>query len=287
MKLAADFDPATREQWLRLVDAVLKGAPFAKLVASTYDGIEIQPLYTRADERAPTGLPGQAPFVRSGRAQANLLGWDVRARHADPDAAFTNRAILDDLERGATSLWLRVGRDGIALAELGRVLEGVLLDLAPVVLDAGADAEAAVAALEGVWDERQLAASTTAGGLGLDPFHQPQSLSYAIATARRMARERPHVVALVASGTALHERGASDAQELGAAVAAGVEYVRGLTAAGLAVDAALGQIEFRFAASADQFATIAKTMKAGLNGYRSQEESRLEPTPQTSPTPCS
>ena len=28
LPLAAEFPPATREQWLKLVDGVLKGAPF-------------------------------------------------------------------------------------------------------------------------------------------------------------------------------------------------------------------------------------------------------------------
>ena len=42
LPLAADFPPATREQWRELVDGLLKGAPFErKLVARTYDGLTI------------------------------------------------------------------------------------------------------------------------------------------------------------------------------------------------------------------------------------------------------
>ena len=33
LALAGEFPPATREQWLKLVDGVLKGAPFEKLSA--------------------------------------------------------------------------------------------------------------------------------------------------------------------------------------------------------------------------------------------------------------
>ena len=46
--------------------------------------------------------------------------------------------MLTDLENGVTSLWLGVGAGGIAAGDLPEVLAGVLLDLAPVVLDAGA-----------------------------------------------------------------------------------------------------------------------------------------------------
>ena len=45
LAFATEFPAATREQWLKLVDGVLKGSPFDKrLVAKTYDGLSIQPL---------------------------------------------------------------------------------------------------------------------------------------------------------------------------------------------------------------------------------------------------
>lgn len=262
MRLAADFAPASRDQWLALVDNVLKGAPFSKLVTETYDGIEVQPLYTRTGERGEPGLPGAAPFVRGGRAAGSLGGWDVRARHADPDASATNAAILADLERGATSIWLRVGAGGVPAAQLDRALAGVLLDLAPVALDPGAEPAAAVDALDALWAARGVAPSAALGHFGLDPFHGIGSMSYAIATARRAAERYSAVGTLVASGAALHGHGAADVHELGGAVAMGVAYLRELSEAGLAIDAALDQIEFRLAATADQFATIAKLRAA-------------------------
>jgi methylmalonyl-CoA mutase len=35
LRLAADFPPASYEDWRKLVDGVLKGAPFEKLVGKT------------------------------------------------------------------------------------------------------------------------------------------------------------------------------------------------------------------------------------------------------------
>ncbi|MGL6060899.1 MAG: methylmalonyl-CoA mutase, partial [Bradyrhizobium sp.] len=66
--LAADFSPATQDNWRRLVDGVLKGAPFEKLVSKTYDGIRIDPIYIRAK-----GLPPVA-----GRAAATP--WQIMQR---------------------------------------------------------------------------------------------------------------------------------------------------------------------------------------------------------------
>lgn len=56
--------------------------------------------------------------------------------------------------------------------------------------------------------------------------------------------------------------GGSAAEELGASLATGVAYLRALTEAGLGVDEACAQLEFRYAATADQFLTIAKLRAA-------------------------
>ena len=48
LMLAGEFPPATREMWRKLVDVVLKGAPFERLVSKTADGLPIEPIYPRA-----------------------------------------------------------------------------------------------------------------------------------------------------------------------------------------------------------------------------------------------
>src|SRR4051812_42485932 len=59
LRLAADFAPANEDDWRRLVDGALKGAPFERLVARSYDGLEIQPIYPRARDARP--VCGRAP----------------------------------------------------------------------------------------------------------------------------------------------------------------------------------------------------------------------------------
>ena len=63
---------------------------------------------------------------------------------------------------------------------------------------------------------------------------------------------------VVADGRIIHNAGGSEAQELAFAIAAAVDCLRALTAAGIALDAARGMIYFRLAADADEFLTIAK-----------------------------
>ena len=273
LELAAAFPPAGRDRWREMVKGVLRKSGAAAddtpldevedlLTRESYDGVPIAPLYTRDD--APPGRPGLAPYIREVRPDGEgVAGWDVRQLHAHPDPAVTREAALADLENGATSLWLRLGDAGMPVAGLAEALSEVRLDLAPVVLDAGertaeaAETFLALAAERG--DPRAVS-----GNLGADPLGlaartgAPGPLDEAAALAARCARDLPRLRAVVADGTPYHDAGGSDAEELGAAVAAGVAYLRALTGAGLSVDEAFGQIEFRLAVSADQFSSIAK-----------------------------
>src|SRR5262245_1709018 len=142
LSLAAEFPAATQEQWQRLVEGVLRksgrevsGEAAEDALSTTLeDGLRTRPLYTARDTAPDPGLPGFAPSWRGGRPEGGTAGgWDVRQRHA----AAPDGALLADLENGVTSLWLLVGRGGIPVPGLARALDGVYLDLAPVVLDAG------------------------------------------------------------------------------------------------------------------------------------------------------
>ena len=64
--------------------------------------------------------------------------------------------------------------------------------------------------------------------------------------------------------SAVHDRGASDAQELGWSIVAAARVLRVLEAAGIDVERAAGLVEVRYAATDDQFPTIAKLRAARL-----------------------
>ncbi len=156
------------EEWEAAAAAVLRkagrlgaddpdDAVWQKLGRRTLDGIAITPLGTPA---LVADLPEPV------RAPARGDGWDVRALLADPDAKASHEAALTDLENGATSLLVQVGESGVAARDLAAVLEGVLLDVAPVVLDAPSDPLGAARAFAEVARGTTLAAGTN---LGVDP----------------------------------------------------------------------------------------------------------------------
>ncbi len=294
LALAADFPAPTRQEWRELVRSVLVGSgrsaaqdapvPEDLLAATTYDGIHIAPLYTGEDPVPDAGFPGLPPFTRGGKPEgATATGWDVRARYADPDPATVNASVLADLEHGVSSLWLVAGPGGVPVEGIGAALADVLLDLAPVTLDAGAGVAVAAEALLAVYEQRGVPAGRVGGNLGVDPIGVAARTGAApdLTTAARLvadyAGRYPALRGMVVDALPYHQAGGSDADELGCAVATGVAYLRALTEAGLDVDMAAGQLEFRYAIGVDQFLGIAKLRAARRLWARVSEVSGVRP----------
>ncbi|EME17660.1 methylmalonyl-CoA mutase small subunit [Rhodococcus triatomae] len=286
MSPASQTEDATRDRaaWQQAVAAVLAKArkvdvselpadPEHLLDTVTYDGVTVTPLYTRRDETAEAPLPGVFPFVRGRDAHRDVnRGWLVSAAFGadESDAKKINEAVLDGLDNGVSAIWLSVGGNGLSADALDVALGGVLLDLAPLTLDAGADTAAAADSLYALLDARAAAGDGVTDraaitiALGASPLTDRFSgavgvdVATAVGLAGAAAGRAETVRAVTVDGTAFHNAGASDAEELGAAVAAGLEYLRAFADSGVAIADALGQIEFRFAATDDQFQTIAK-----------------------------
>lgn len=272
LALASPEDTAGRADWEEAAAGVLRKARrmtaddpdalvWEKLTRSTLDGIAVSPLGTRAllDEVVTSGRP-----TRHG-------DWDIRGHLGSADGARAtagNELLLTDLTGGVTSFWLGVTAD----TDLDRLLEGVLLDLAPVVLDAAADAVACATAFTALLADRGVtpAAGTNLGadpvaarlrataGAVADPDRDPDADLVAVAGLARSAG----TLGVVVDATAVHDLGASDGQELGYSMAVAVAYLRTLTAAGIGLDEAVALIEFRYAATDEQFPTIAKLRAA-------------------------
>ncbi|GAA4393323.1 methylmalonyl-CoA mutase small subunit [Tsukamurella soli] len=233
--------------------------PVGALTTTTEDGVPIAPLYTALDERPEAPLPGAYPFRRGGDGLRDVRqGWKVAERFELPGDAGD---VMGALESGASALWL-VGADPTP------ALAGVYLDLAPLLITAGghaADAARAVyAALDSAGESEQFSATSVRINLGAAPLTsgaigRPDiELAEAVDLARAAADRPEDVRALVADGNDLHNAGATAAQELGLAAAAGLEYVRSLAAAGLTVAESLAQVGVRLAATDDQFLATAK-----------------------------
>src|SRR5712671_5184653 len=287
LRLAADFAAATYDDWRKLVDGVLKGAPFEKLVGKTYDGLRIEPIYSRLRDTAPI----------AGRAAA--APWRIMQRIDHPDAAAANAQALHDLENGATGLTLVfAGANGACGFGLEPSAEAVEKILDGIFLDAGISIElqigpqsrmAAIHVAEHI-KRKGISPASCDIRFGLDPLgscavwgSSPYSwaeivpaVTSAVKGLAGMGFKGPFAVA---DGRVIHDAGGSEVQELAFVLASGVAYLRAIEQAGVPLDEAQGMVYGRLAADADQFLTLAKFRALRLLWARIEQACGLTPKP--------
>jgi methylmalonyl-CoA mutase len=287
LRLAADFAPATYDDWRKLVDGVLKGASFEKLVGKTSDGLKIEPIYARARDASPiAGREAAAP-------------WQVMQRIDHPDTVQANAQALQDLENGATGLALIFaganGAYGFGLepsAEaIEKVLDGVFIDAGIAIeLQVGPQSRMAAIHVAEYVKRRGLDPQACDIRFGLDPLgacavwgSSPYAWSEivpavtgAIKGLAALGFKGPFAAA---DGRVVHDAGGSEVQELAFVLASGLAYLRALESAGVAVEDARGMVYARLSADADQFLTMAKFRALRLLWARIEDACGLKPKP--------
>ncbi len=288
LRLAADFPQASYDDWRKLVDGVLKGAPFEKLVGKTYDGLKIEPIYPRAK--------GVTPI--SGRAAA--APWQIMQRIDHPDAAKANALALQDLENGATGLDIEfqgsAGARGFGVADaspetLKRLFDGVIFDagisitLNPVLGrgNAGTTLAALIEArkvdpakVDLRFNYQALSTMAVRGSAAAAWSEMEKPFAKVVSELMERGFKGPFVLA---DGRPVHDACGSEVQELAFALALGLAYLRTLEAGGIALDSARAAISFRLSADSDQFLTLAKFRALRLLWARVEKACGLAPKP--------
>jgi methylmalonyl-CoA mutase len=287
LKLAADFAPASYDDWRKLVDGVLKGAPFEKLVSKTSDGLKIEPIYRRTEGAAPI----------AGRAAA--APWQIMQRVDHPNAKAASAQALHDLENGATGLTLVFAGSnaahGVGMEPtsevIGQVLDGVFLDAGiSVELQIGPQSRMAAIHVAEYVKRRGLDPAACDIRFGLDPLGACSSwgrspfswteivpaLTNAIKGLAGMDFKGPFAAG---DGRVIHSAGGSEVQELAFVLACDVAYLRAIEASGVSLEDAQGMVYARLAADADEFLTLAKFRAMRLLWARIEQACGLTPKP--------
>ena len=154
LQLGDDFGAPSQDDWLTAVEAALRGKSADTLVSEDLAGFTRQPLYREAED---SGLPGFAPFTRGAHAVNNkYLPWHIAQRAVMGRKGVDNEALLTDLQGGVSALVLDFSADRAALAGLDALLDGVMLDIAPLSLVPGAHGVQAANAVAELLDARNV-----------------------------------------------------------------------------------------------------------------------------------
>ena len=287
LALAAEFPIPDEAAWRELVDKALRGGDFGKnLKTPLSDGFSLDPLYTA--ENAPVGVigwPGGYPFVRGTGIEGNVAGgWDIRQSVAVPDPKTANAVILEELERGATSVTLQFddmirgllnappGANGIAAyteADFAILLADIYLNMAAISLDAGENADRIAAVITQLAAQNGIAARDLNLAVNMDPLGRlaetgclSEPVANAVAAvgdyAKALAQSHPCSTAIAVNTAPYYEAGASDAQDLACAMASGLTYLKAMVDVGMELDAGAAQIAFNYRLGTDFFGGICK-----------------------------
>lgn len=250
------FPTPTPLEWREAAQKALKDRPIEALMHIDADQLVTRPLYAAAS--------GVQPIFAPRSSDCEGRHWDLRTLVEGDDSEAVNAAVLSDLQEGAASVVLK-GRVLGDSAPLGRALEGVALELAPVALDAGIEgpdaANALAVAAKGSpraklrFHMDPISAFAEAGG---SPRPIEEHLTLAANTAARHAGAYPEATYFLASGRVAHEAGGSAAQELAFAAASAVAHVKAGVDAGLSSEAALRGTVIGLSVDAEYFDALAK-----------------------------
>jgi methylmalonyl-CoA mutase len=293
--LLSEFPPVSYDDWRKLVESELKGAPFdKKMFTATYEGITLKPIYRREDvTNLPhvNSLPGFAPFVRGASASGYVKeSWDVSQEIAVASPTEFNFAARNSISRGLSALnmvldratrngldpdWAApedVGFGGLSIAtldDLHRSLDGVDLEQTSLFVRSGASALPFAALLIALAKQRKKSLARLHGCIEMDPLgviaHEgklPQSFEGAYremaALTEWAAKNAPQLQTICVHSRAWHEAGGSAVQELAFTLATAVEYLRQLAKLGLAVNTAAPRMRFAITVGTNFFMEIAK-----------------------------
>jgi methylmalonyl-CoA mutase len=255
-RLDPGVTPAGEDAWRALVAKTLGDKPFESLNRSTAEGLPIAPLYAAAKE--PRAFPTR-PYDAE-------RPWDLRVLSAQADPARINAEVLADLEGGAASVIVAGHASSEALA---RALKDVVVELAPVGLDAGfhgpraADALHAVAkSSPGAKLNLHMDPLSAFAASGASPGPIESHVVSAATVAARHAQTYPHAQLFLASGRVAHEAGGGEALEVAVAAAAALAYAKAMVRAGMAVNEAFARITLGLSADADYLVCLAKVRAA-------------------------
>lgn len=283
LALLEAFPPVTTEQWESVIQKDLKGSDYAKkLLWRTDDGITVKPYYRSEDLKPLDGIldvaPGEFPFIRGAKRQCN--DWCVREEIDESDPAKANEIAQKAIEAGAEeiSFVLESGIDGLRgvaaynAHDIAVLLRAIGLDKVPVHFRAGSRAKQVYEQLVEAVGSR---ASRLTGSIDYDPLgdlvltgssaNDGKALfDEAAILVRTAIAKTPLFKVLAVRGAEFHEAGGTTVQELGYAVAQGVEYVSQLAQRQLSPEQIAGEIFFLFSIGSNYFFEIAKLRSARM-----------------------
>jgi methylmalonyl-CoA mutase len=299
--MAHPTDPADLALWHELASKERKGADPGDLVWHTPEGLDVKPLYTRADVENLDfydTIPGAFPFLRGPRATMYTeRPWTIRQYAGFSTAEDSNAFYRANLAAGQVGLSVAfdlathrgydsdhprvvgdVGKAGVAIdsvEDMKILFDGVPLDKMSVSMTMNGAVLPVLASFIVAGEEQGVPRAQLTGTIQNDilkEFMVRNTYIYPPKPSMRIAadiieltsKEMPRFNSISISGYHMQEAGATCDLELAFTIADGLEYVRAALSKGLDIDAFAGRLSFFFAIGMSFYMEVAKLRAARL-----------------------
>jgi methylmalonyl-CoA mutase len=297
----ATNDAADLKRWRELATKERKGADPEGLTWHTPEGIDVKPLYTKADVAGlefTDSTPGEFPFLRGPRATMYAgQPWTIRQYAGFSTAEESNAFYRANLAAGQMGLSVAfdlathrgydsdhprvvgdVGKAGVAIdsvEDMKILFDGVPLDKMSVSMTMNGAVLPVLASFIVAGEEQGVPRAQLTGTIQNDilkEFMVRNTYIYPPGPSMRIvadiiaytSREMPKFNSISISGYHMQEAGATCDQELAFTIADGLDYVRAALSKGLDVDAFAGRLSFFFAIGMNFYMEVAKLRAARL-----------------------
>jgi methylmalonyl-CoA mutase len=295
------FHIPTLAEWQAAAQRSLKGKPLEGLTWHTPEGIEVKPLYTKADVQGlpyTDTLPGFAPFVRGPQATMYAVRpWTIRQYAGFSTAEESNAFYRQALQAGAQGVSVAfdlathrgydsdhprvtgdVGKAGVAIdsvEDMKILFDGIALDQVSVSMTMNGAVLPVLAGYVVAAEEQGVAQAQLSGTIQNDilkEFMVRNTYIYPPEPSMRIigdiiaytSASMPKFNSISISGYHMQEAGANQALELAFTLADGKAYVQTALARGLDVDDFAGRLSFFWAVGMNFYLEIAKMRAARL-----------------------
>ncbi|TRZ52688.1 methylmalonyl-CoA mutase [bacterium] len=273
LNLRNDFPETTYEEWKKVVEKDLKGAPFGKkLITKTYEEINLSPIYTQEDLdkiKTEEAFPGFYNYIRGSNAGGyHTCKWNIAQELSYASAEELNVALRHDLERGQYVIYFTpdkatlksndpdnsskvdVGMGGTSLvniSDLSIALKNIELNKYSVYINAGFSVLPLMSMLIAYAKEYKIDTKNLKGKITTDPIAYslengtlPVDFKTAfdeMASALKWCIDNKSGIKTIGiNGLPYINSGASSVQELGYVMSTAVEFINQMLSRGFKID---------------------------------------------------
>jgi|WetSurMetagenome_2_1015567.scaffolds.fasta_scaffold08260_4 methylmalonyl-CoA mutase len=299
--LRKDFQVTIFEEWKKQVEKDLKGESFdKKLVTKTYEGINLQPLYTSSDIKdlpQLNNLPGFDNYLRGSNVSGyTSRSWEIAQEYNQALPEDLNEALRSDFKRGLNSINIvldnptklgidadqskagEVGKDGLSISGVRKMqvlFKDIDLTNHPINISCGFSALPITLLFTAYANETRTSLMNIKGSITSDPYEYlltkgelPISLNQIFdemkLSTELMIKSNSAIKTIGVSGLAFNDSGTSAVQELAFTLATAVEYLNEMVSRGLKVEDAAKRIKFTFGIGSFYFMEVAKLRAARM-----------------------